>query len=163
LSTASPKSPTDLVIRPFAIDDAEALGGLIVANLWQVNIRDYGALVVSRLAAAYGPDQLCDYARTSAIYVAAEAASGLVGTVTLDAERVRNMFVRLDHHRQGVGTVLMQYVERVARQQGLRHLYLQANVAAVGFYWKLGYARMEEIEAYLGDVPVKLVRMEKAL
>lgn len=70
-------------------------------------------------------------------------------------------FVRIDRHQQGLGKILMQHIEDIARQQGKNRLNLRASVSAVVFYQKLGYAIVEEIEERIGDTVIKVVEMSK--
>ncbi len=50
------------------------------------------------------------------------------------------LFVDSDHRRQGVGAMLMERTERLAKQKGIRALVIYSNptASAVGFYLKRG-------------------------
>ena len=41
--------------------------------------------------------------------------------------------------RQGVGTALMQWLERLAAREGLPRIYLDSRATARGFYEKMGF------------------------
>jgi|GEM_PF-878280 len=152
----------DISIRPFESDDAGDVSQLVIDNLMRVNIGDYGEAAVRQLACGYSPWLLLEYARNGEMYVAVEGSS-IVGTATLQQDRVRNVFVRIDHHKQGIGRVLMQYIEGAASRQGVQRLFLLANISAVGFYQNLGYVYVEEKEERIGDTQLKMVVMEKVL
>ncbi|NMB89636.1 MAG: GNAT family N-acetyltransferase [Chloroflexi bacterium] len=149
-------------IRRFTDEDAPDVSRLILADLWQINARDYGTVAVNALAHGYTPERLRQYARQGAIYVALLAGE-IAGTASLQGDRVRNVFVRVDCHKQGIGTALMQHVEKMAQQQGIKRLFLLANLAAVDFYHNLGYVSITEITEPIGPTVLTLVRMEKAL
>src|SRR5512135_2117958 len=129
----------DITIRGFESGDASDVSQLIIDNLMLVNSRDYGEEAARQLARFYSPQLLLEYAQNGNMYVAVEH-SMIVGTAALDQDRVRNVFVRIDHHQQGIGNILMQHIEDIARQQGNVRLGLRASVSAVVFYQKLGYA-----------------------
>jgi GNAT superfamily N-acetyltransferase len=152
----------DITIRRFENGDASNVSQLIIDNLMLVNSRDYGEEASRQLARFYSPQLLLEYAQNGNLYVAVEY-SMIIGTAMLDQDRVRNVFVRIDHHRQGIGKILMQYIEDIARQQGKVRLGLRASVSAVVFYQKLGYAIVEEIEERIGDALIKVVEMAKPL
>lgn len=152
----------DITIRRFEDDDARAVSRLIIDNLMQVNIRHYGRAAVRELANSYSPALLKQCASSGQVYVALEH-SDLVGTMTLQQDRVRMVFVRVDRHWHGIGTAMMQYLEETARQQGQARLSLLADISAASFYQKLGYSRVEEKQVKLGDSAVRMVSMEKEL
>ncbi len=152
----------DSTIRLFEEDDAGDVSRLIVDNLLSVNILHYGEPVVRQLARSYSPELMKQYAQNGQMYVAVER-SMVVGVAALEQNRVRNVFVRVDHHRQGIGGMLMEYIEEVACQQGRTRLFLLADLSAANFYQRLGYVRVEEKEETVGDARIRMVRMEKAL
>jgi GNAT superfamily N-acetyltransferase len=152
----------EITIRGFENGDEINLSQLIIDNLMLVNSRDYGEEAARQLARFYSPQLLLEYAQNGNLYVAVEH-SMIIGTAALDQDRVRNVFVRIDHHQQGIGKILMQHIEDIARQQGKIRLSLRASVSAVVFYQKLGYAIVEEIEERIGDAVIKVVEMAKTL
>jgi GNAT superfamily N-acetyltransferase len=152
----------DITIRGFENGDTDDVSQLIIDNLMLVNSRDYGEEAARQLARFYSPQLLLEYAQNGNMHVAVEHAM-IVGTAALDQDRVRNVFVQIDHHQQGIGKLLMQHIEDMARQQGQVQLALRASVSAVVFYQKLGYAIVEEIEERIGDAVIKVVEMAKPL
>jgi GNAT superfamily N-acetyltransferase len=152
----------DITIRGFENGDASDVSQLIIDNLMLVNSRDYGEEAARQLASFYSPQLLLEYAQNGNMYVAVEH-SRIIGTAALDQDRVRNVFVRIDHHQQGIGKILMQHIEDIARQQGKVRLALRASVSAVVFYQKLGYAIVEEVEERIGGAVIKVVEMAKTL
>jgi N-acetylglutamate synthase-like GNAT family acetyltransferase len=152
----------EITIRGFENGDAINLSQLIIDNLMLVNSRDYGEEAARQLARFYSPQLLLEYAQNGNLYVAVEHST-IIGTAALDQDQVRNVFVRIDHHQQGIGKILMQHIENIARQQGKIRLSLRASVSAVVFYQKLGFAIVEEIEERIGNAVIKVVEMAKTL
>ncbi len=71
----------------------------------------------------------------------------------LGVPEVQDVFVRLDHRRQGVACELTRAAERLAMERGREQIslsYSTANEPARRLYEKLGYAR--------ADVPPERVR-----
>jgi ribosomal protein S18 acetylase RimI-like enzyme len=83
--------------------------------------------------------------------------------VELDRDRIRNVFVKMDRHKHGIGTLLMRHIEDIARQEGRSGVFLHANASAVDFYLKLGYTKGKEIEENIGGDALKMVLMKKSL
>lgn len=154
--------PNELTVRRFEPDDAGAVSQLILDNLILVNIQDYGEAAVKSLARFYTPQLLLEYAQNGEIWVAVVDAA-IVGTAALEQNRVRNVFVSMAYHRQGIGRILMHHIEEIARQQGKARIILQANIGAVGFYQKLGYVQLETMEERIGDVLICMAIMEKTM
>jgi GNAT superfamily N-acetyltransferase len=152
----------EITIRGFESSDASNVSQLIIDNLMLVNSRDYGKEAATQLTRFYSPQLLLEYAQKGNMFVAVEH-SMILGTAALDQDRVRNVFVRIDHHQQGIGKILMQHIEDIARQQSKSRLSLRASVSAVVFYQKLGYTIVEEIEECKGDAVIKVVEMAKPL
>jgi len=150
----------DLIIRPFSGGDAGSISSLIIENLLTVNAKGYSESAMQKLATLYSPAHIKKYARDGEMFVSA-AGADLVGTVTLEAERVRNLFVRVNRQNQGVGERLMRFIEDRARHKGLEKLSLQADLTAVEFYSKLGYARCGERLLLIRSARIRMVAMEK--
>lgn len=53
--------------------------------------------------------------------------------------RLRQMAVVSGLQGKGVGKVLMQFAENIARDRGYKRIIMHARKTAVGFYEKLGY------------------------
>jgi len=59
--------------------------------------------------------------------------------------QMRQVAVRPDRQRQGIGQALVAHGEALARQLGFRRIMLHARDTAVPFYQKLGYARRGDV------------------
>lgn len=155
----------NLFIRIFQNDDAEAVSRLIIDNILQVNVKTCGKAAARKLASLYTPAHILKYAEKGEMYVAEipDGDVGLVGTVTLEEERVRNLFVRVDVHGQGIGERLMGFIENLAVRNGLVRVFLLADLPAADFYEKLGYARKGERLELIKSARFKMVAMEKEL
>ena len=152
----------DIIIRQFESGDATEVSRLIIDNLMLVNVIDYGEAAVKQMALFYSPEWILRYAQSSEMYVV-EERSDIIGTATLDQERVRNVFVRIDHQKRGIGKLLMRHVEEAAIRQNNTRVVLLANVGAVDFYRNLGYVQGEKREIEVGDAQITVVAMEKTL
>ena len=150
----------DIIIRRFEHADAADVSRLIIDDLMLINVIDYGEAAVKQMTLFYSPEWILRYAQSSEMYVVA-VGSDIIGTATLDQERVRNVFVRIDHQKKGIGKLLMRHVEEAASRQNNTRLVLLANVGAVDFYRKLGYTQGEKREVEVGDAQMTVVTMEK--
>ncbi len=74
--------------------------------------------------------------------------------------RLRQMAVSDDLQGKGIGKVLMNFAENIARDRGYRKITMHARKNAIGFYEKMGYQSSgQEFE----EVTIPHFVMEKAL
>ncbi len=76
-----------------------------------------------------------------ALHVLATGDGVPVGTGRLDAEhgKIGRVAILASWRSRGVGQSVMQQLHRLARRQGLRAVWCNAQASAVPFYEKLGY------------------------
>lgn len=74
--------------------------------------------------------------------------------------RLRQMAVLAGLQGKGMGRVLMQFAENIARDRGFRKLTMHARQSAVGFYEKLGYRK---VGSQFLEVTIPHYLMEKDL
>jgi len=72
--------------------------------------------------------------------------------------KIRQMAVRRQHQGKGHGRRIIHDIEEYLGRRGFVHLVMHARVSAVGFYAKLGYAKVGH---EFMEVGIPHVRMEK--
>ena len=80
------------------------------------------------------------------------------------AGHVITIDVAVKHRRKGVGKQLLEALERIFLERGVKFCYLEAradNISALNLYRKMGYVELEKLEGYYGDVHG--IRMRKNL
>ena len=90
------------------------------------------------------------YGNLAACVIAVTSSSGHT--------KIRQMAVNGGHRGKGLGRNIILCLEEHLAERGMTYLFMHARISAVGFYEKLGYARVgnEFIE-----VGIPHVRMEK--
>ena len=63
----------------------------------------------------------------------------MLTTLETNTVRLRQMAVKTGLQGKGIGRVLMQFAENLARDRGNNRLVMHARKSATGFYEKLGY------------------------
>lgn len=74
--------------------------------------------------------------------------------------RLRQMAVKAGLQGKGIGRVLMQFAENIARDRGYKKLCMHARKTAAGFYERLGYCVAGE---EFTEVTIPHYNMEKQL
>jgi ribosomal protein S18 acetylase RimI-like enzyme len=82
-------------------------------------------------------------------HLACYVGDELVGCAVLRPEdprrvRMRQVVVRPDVRRQGIGTALVEHSEMLARRLGFPQMVLHARAMAIEFYERLGYRKVGE-------------------
>ena len=72
--------------------------------------------------------------------------------------KVRQMAVEPERQRSGIGRGLIERVEKLLAGEGVEEVELNARDVAVGFYEKLGYARVGEEFVEVGIPHRKMVK-----
>ncbi len=85
-------------------------------------------------------DAIARILRTEMIFVATHG-SQVVGVLRCRPGRLQSLFVREDHHRQGIASRLVERCERECEIRGSRVISLASTLYAVPFYQALGYKK----------------------
>ncbi|WP_433076988.1 GNAT family N-acetyltransferase [Dactylosporangium sp. CA-052675] len=137
-----------VTIRRFNNADALAVAGLIERCLREVNSRDYPSEVIERMCDHFTETRVKELATQRQMFVA--EASGIVGTVSRDGNKVYTMFVHPRAAGRGIGRLLMRHIEALAVIDGYDHMETGASITAHDFYRRLGYIDVRSTETEFG-------------
>jgi GNAT superfamily N-acetyltransferase len=138
-----------ITIRCYEERDAASVGVLIAETYSRFNLAwvppDQLGLFLGPFRYAGSPDPAHQeaIARTirSAMAYVAEDAGGIVGILRGRKERLASLFVRGDHHRQGIGRRLVERFEAESCRLGVKVIRVAATEYAIPFYFAMGYQR----------------------
>ena len=131
-----------IAIRRATADDASAVHDIVLRAIRETNARDYPASVIDRLAMTQ-PQTVSSNLATWLAFVAI-VDGRIVGTAGLSVYSVQSVFVHPAYQRMGVGTKLMDAVEKAAVAQFVRTLDVQSSVTAQPFYAMRGFRIVRE-------------------
>jgi putative acetyltransferase len=80
-----------------------------------------------------------------------------------DGASVLMMFVHKDHQRQGIGSTLLDALEREAKGKGMTELRTEASITAVPFFKAHGFEIANEQNLHLKGEPFRNYAMRKRL
>ena len=138
-----------VAIVAFREEDAKAVGRLIADTYGEFNLSfaspEQKALLLGPFQHAYSPEKehqeaIARVIRSEWVFVAKEEDE-IVGVLRGRKERLGSLFVRGDHHRQGVGRRLVERFEQECRGQGVAVIRVASSEFAVPFYLAIGYKR----------------------
>lgn len=148
----------DYTIRPAREDDAADISGVILRALHETNAKDYTDAIIERIAHSFSPDAVRELIGKRAVFVAT-IGERIVGTASLDGSVVRTVFVAPDVQGRGIGKLLMDEIERSARERSIPLLTVPSSVTAETFYAGLGFRTLRE--SYFGEE--RTIIMERSL
>ncbi len=135
-----------ITIRKYRHEDARAVAALISKTYSRFNSQEGTKQAVREYVESYNPngkktkDIHNRFARTPDFFVAI-ADSRLVGMVRGAENRLINLFVEADYHRQGIATRLLQRFEKSCQKAGFREIVLRGSLYAIPFYEFMGYKK----------------------
>jgi predicted N-acetyltransferase YhbS len=129
--------------------DAEAVGVLIAETFRKFNL-DFASLdeqqkLLGPFRHAWSADPVHREAITHVIRAdmvfVAEDGGQIVGVLRCRPGRLQSLFVREDHHHQGIGRKLVELCEQESCSRGSHFIHLAATLYAVPFYEAVGYKK----------------------
>lgn len=148
---------TDINIRIATTEDAAAISRTIVNALHETNARDYAPPIIERIAASFAPHHIARQLTERHVLVAT-CSDDVVGTVSLEKNVLRSLFVDPAYHGHGIGTALLEEIEGLAAANGHFSLAVAASVTAENFYRQHGFTALRAV--LQGNVRVILMTKE---
>lgn len=127
-------------VKLFQDKDADELSKLIEKTVVESNSEDYSKKAITVLIEHFSPENIIKFSRKKDILVAIEE-NKIVGTITLDGNRLSAMYVSPNQQGKGIGKNLIERLEKLAKQKGLEILRVRSSVTAFEFYKKMGYIK----------------------
>jgi len=162
-----------ITIRDYRESDAASVGVLIADTYSQFNLsfatpenrkKLLGPFYYARSAEDAHREDIARVIRADMVFVA-EREGEIVAVLRGSMDKLRSLFVRADHHRQGIGRQIVEHFERECRKQGSGVIRLAATLYAVPFYTSLGYKKSTGVRAgwSFEGTGLKYQPMKKAL
>ncbi len=136
-------------IRNYQKSDAQSVGKLIADTYGDFNLTFappeargplLGPFRHARSSDKSHQEAIVQIIKAAMIFVA-EDDGEIVGVLRGRTDRLQSLFVRKDHHRQGIGRMLVERFERECVRQGGTVIRLASSLYAVPFYLDMGYKR----------------------
>ena len=136
---------TEVTARRYREQDAERIVALIRRNFLEVNAKDYGEEVMSKLAEHHDVDWFKGVAGYAHVYVFC-AAGEIVGVGSISSfwgslteSILLTIFVLPELHGQGIGRYIIQTLEQDELFLRAERIEIPVSITAVEFYRKQGY------------------------
>lgn len=152
---------SQLNIRPFKDEDAEAVLTIRKKNLLQADPKDYLEQIIRQMIDKLTCESLIEISREPLrVVLVAESDSKVVGSVSLYDSDVRLMFVDPEFQHKGIGSELLNRIQEIAREKGIAKLSLKSSLPSQKFYEQHGFIKYGAETKDMG--PVILMSKELA-
>lgn len=150
-------------VRPYTAADLPALLTLFRDTVQTVNLGDYTQTQVDAWAAsAHDTEHWAALLRARHTRVCADDDGQLVGFADLEPDgHLDHLFVHKDHQRRGIGTLLLEAIEAIARREAMPILRTEASLTARPFFEAHGFVVLAEQTVWTRGVAFVNFRMEK--
>lgn len=138
-----------VAIRRYEESDAESVGRLIADTYGEFNLSFLppeergpflGPFRHARSSEEEHKEAIRGVVRSAMVYVA-EDGGEIIGVLRGRRERLASLFVRADHHRQGIARALVERFEKDSIGLGVTVVRVAATLYAVPFYLAMGYKK----------------------
>lgn len=155
---------TGFFIRPAAEEDLPAIRNLFTDTIRQVNKPDYPPEQIAVWSnAGHKEDRWAAVFRKQFFLVACrEAAITGFASMTRDAY-LDFLYVHHYFQRMGIASILLQTLEKKAREQHCSVMETHASITALPFFKKKGFLILEQQTRWVETLPLINFRMKKEL
>jgi putative acetyltransferase len=153
-------------IRPYRVEDAEALAELFQRSVAQIGPQDYAPEQVEAWAAlAPSPAQIATHSRDGrTTLVAADGMDRPLAFGDLEPDgHIAYLYCAPEAAGTGVTAALYERLEQLARERGIKRLYAEASEAARRFFLKQGFTVLARRDFAILGVPIHNYAVEKRL
>jgi N-acetylglutamate synthase-like GNAT family acetyltransferase len=149
-------------IRKFENGDAEGISAVVCRSERQTLKGYYPDDLIEIFCRERSPEKIREKSSTRDFYVA-EDGGKIVGVASLEEDNVKTVFVDPDYQGMGIGKQLIEKVESLARERGVRLLHVGSTTYAEPFYRKCGFSTVKRYDDSVQGHQVRMIKMEKPL
>ena len=149
-------------IRIATPNDAKRISYLIQKNTERVLENGYSQAQIGVWKRFNTPSGIRQQMEKRTIFCAFQNQK-LVGTIGLQENEVVGLYVSYSQRKKGIGGILLDYLERYARNQKIEKITLTATPSARHFYEKRGFIPFKPVVVNINDVDFFETEMYKKL
>ena len=151
-------------LRPFLTADTPVLAAIFVAAIQELTGDDYGEAQQEAWAAAVEDEEAFGQKLAGQLTLIATIQSAPVGFASLrGADHIDMLYVHPSAAGQGVASMLVEALEKLAGARGAKHLAVDASDNAEPFFRKRGYVAMQRNTVTLNGEWLANTTMQKTL
>lgn len=158
------KSPKDITVRKAREEDADSICHVHRVSVQTLCVKNYTPEQIEAWIGNSEPENFRKAMVERGEIVVAEIEDAIAGFASLFKNEIYAVYVHPEYTRQGVGTQLLNAVEKVAIFQHIKKLKLVSSTTAKCFYQVNSYQVVEHLVHTLHScIKIPCIYMEKAL
>ena len=152
------------MLRPMLPADVPVLAAIFQASIEELAEEDYDEAQRGTWASAADDEQVFGARLAAALTLVATIGNAPVGFIALEGkDAVAMLYVYPAAARQGVASLLLDAIEKIAGGRGAKKLTTDASDTAKPFFEARGFEAQQRQTVSLGDIWIGNTRMTKAL
>jgi len=132
-------------VRKAKVTEAQAIIDLHDDTIRKINSRDYSQAQVEMWIGTRSIEITQSMIESDEYCVCVDHTGKLLGWGHLKENEIFGLYVFADHQSQGIGSAILEYMEKEAREAGIEELHSQSTIIALGFYRKQGYEELDHV------------------
>ena len=156
----------EIKIVEYKPEYADGMSKIILSNLYEINILDYGKETIDKIASHFSSEEIKKNFQDRVKCFIAMKDGKVLGTASIDKVKrmygisidnsnnkylILTVFVDIDSQRQGIGSKLIERIEKYAKEIEAEELIIPASIRGLEFYKKLGYDYLDGIKELNSD------------
>ncbi|WP_441235305.1 GNAT family N-acetyltransferase [Bradyrhizobium sp. 930_D9_N1_4] len=150
-------------LRPFLPDDMPVLAAIFTASIEELTGDDYSEAQQQAWMAAAEDDEFGKRLAADLTLIATLEGSPVGFASLRGTDHIRMLYVHPAVSRQGIATMLVDALEKLAGGRGAAALTVDASDTAQGFFAKRGYTAMQRNSVSVNDEWLANTTMKKTL
>lgn len=147
-------------LRKFKKEDTKKVCYLIRRNMKEILPNFYPKDVVDFLYNHETPKKFLKRGKNR-IYIVAVKGKRIIGIAGLEENDVKSFFVNPSFHKKGIGKLLINEIEKIAKSRNLKKLIVNSSFNAQGFYEKCGFKKVRKFSNKIETIVLEGIFMEK--
>jgi GNAT superfamily N-acetyltransferase len=137
------KKTNMITVRKAKIEEAQRIIDLHCDTVRRVNSKDYTPEQIGAWLGRRNVEITQGMIRDGQYHVAVDPNGNVLGVGNMKGNRLFGLYVSADHQGQGIGTALLEQMERDAADSGVTAIETESTLTAEGFYKSHGYLDVE--------------------
>jgi N-acetylglutamate synthase-like GNAT family acetyltransferase len=131
-----------ITARKAKVEEAQQIIDLHCDTVRRVNSKDYTSEQIEAWLGKRKVEITQGMIRAGEYYVAVDNHGNVMGVGNIKGNRLFGLYVSADHQGQGIGTVLLEEMEKDAASSGITTIETDSTLTAEGFYKSHGYVEV---------------------
>ena len=153
-----------MIIRRAKVGDAKEISKIISDTIKYVNSKDYNKKQIKEWLTKNTVEKIKEKIQKRIYFVAVENKK-IVGIITLNKKdnQITGLYIKHNILGNGIGTKLLNHLEKYAKRQKIKKLKLWATLTAYEFYKSKDYKKIRKINVLINKIKMPCVLMTKEI